>query len=296
MLILDTMPAPIGGTLRGRVEVDHPLTSASGVMIRLVALQRQRSGKSTVDTIVAHEESELLPGMLRRTADGTVIPIEIAVPSDAPATDATDGERSVYWRLTVDADLPGIDYSASFDVPVFKTEFSDFRPHGVQAHVTAPADPKSFIERQTPEGRELYFPRFRAPAQAFMSLLFTTIWLGAIAFMVVTDVPMAIPIIFGLIAIPLVFSTLDHFFETRSILLGAHAVTVSRRLLSKKEKVIAYADIESAKAVVRAAANSGRPLYRVDIHTKAGKRIKAAKNIRSKREAEWVASRIKGRS
>ena len=294
-LILDTMPAPIGGTLRGRVEVEHSLTSATEVMIRLIALERQRSGKSTVDTIVAHEERELAPGMLQRTASGTVIPIEIAVPLDAPATDATEEERKVYWRLTVDADLPGIDYSASFDDPVFKTEFSDFRPHGVKVPVAAPVDPKSFIERQTPEGRELYFPRFREPAQAFMSLLFTTIWLGAIAFMVVIEVPMAIPIIFGLIAIPIVFSTLDHFFETRSILLGAHAVTVSRRLLSKKEKVIAYTDIESAKAVVRAAANSARPSYRIDIHTKAGKRIKAAKNIRSKREAEWVASRIKGR-
>ncbi len=129
-----------------------------------------------------------------------------------------------------------------------------------------------------------------------MSLLFTAVWLGAIAFMVTIGVPIAIPIVFGLIAIPLVFSTLELFFESRTILLGPHDVTVCRRLLSKTETVIAYDDIASAKAVTGAATNGARSYYRVEIETTAGKRIKAAKNVHSKREAEWVASRIKARS
>ena len=296
-LILDTMPVPIGGTLRGTVEVPQALTSVSAVMIRLVGLSRRTSGSETADSIVCHEERELDPSMLRQTASGTVIPIEIAVPADAPATDTTGENDNVFWRLSVDAEVPGIDYTATFDVPVFKTAFSDFRPHGAPAApITAPVEPKSFIERQTPEGRELYFPRFRAPSPAFVSLLFTSVWIGAIVFMVAIRVPIAIPIICGLIAIPLIFSTLDLFFETRTILLGPRDVTVTRRMLSKTEKVIPYADIESAKSVLIGTGQGARPYYRVDIRTTAGKRIKAAKNIHSKREADWVASRIKGRS
>jgi hypothetical protein len=296
-LILDTMPVPIGGTLRGTVEVPHTLTSVTGVMIRLVGLSRRSSGSETADSIVCHEERELDPGLLRQSASGTIIPIEIAVPADAPATETTGENENVFWRLSVDAEVPGIDYTATFDVPVFKTAFSDFRPHGSPAPpITAPVEPKSFVQRQTPEGRELYFPRFRAPSPAFVSLLFTLVWLGAIAFMVVIRVPIAIPIICGLIAILLIFSTLDLFFESRTILLGPRDVTVTRRMLSKTEKVIAYADIESAKAVLIGTGQGARPYYRVDIRTKAGKRIKAAKNIHSKREADWVASRIKARS
>ncbi len=291
-LILDTMPAPIGGTLRGSVEVPHELTSVSAVMIRLTALSRRKSGGTTESSIACHEERELDPGLLRHTADGTIIPIEIPVPADAPATDMTGEQQNVFWRLSVEAEVPGIDYSATFDVPVFKTAFSDFRPHGAPAAMTAPVEPKSYAEHQTPEGRELHFARFRAPSRAFLSLLFTAIWLGAIAFMVAIGVPVLIPIVFGLIAIPLVLSTLELFFESSTILLGPHHVTVRRRLLSKTETVIPYSDIESAKAVTGAASNGARPYYRVDIETTAGKRIKAAKNIHSKREADWVASRI----
>src|SRR5690349_18317607 len=111
-LILDTTPVPIGGTLRGSVEVPHPLTSASAVMIRLMALARVRSGSDSHDTMVCHEERELDPALLRRTADGVVIPIEIAVPSDAPPSESAENETQVFWRLTVDAELPGIDYAS----------------------------------------------------------------------------------------------------------------------------------------------------------------------------------------
>jgi hypothetical protein len=103
------------------------------------------------------------------------------------------------------------------------------------------------------------------------------------------------PIVFGLIAIPLILSTLELFFESRTILLGPHHVTVRRRLLSKSEKVIPYSDIESARAQSGIPGNGARPYYHVDIETNAGKTIKAAKNIHSKREAEWVALRIKPR-
>jgi hypothetical protein len=105
------------------------------------------------------------PSLIRRTADGAVIPIEIAVPSDAPPS----AEGELFWRLTVDADVPGIDYHAAFDVPVARTAFSDFRPHGVSASIGGPRNPTSFVERDTADGRELYFPRFRAPRRAFLS-------------------------------------------------------------------------------------------------------------------------------
>lgn len=286
-LLLDATPVPIGGTLRGTVEVPHPLTSVSGVMIRLLALERVRRGKTTTDTLVCHEERELSPSMVRRGANGAIIPIEIPVPPDAPPSSDT-----IFWRLNVDADVPGIDYFATFDVPVQHSTFTDFRPHGAPAPINPPLQPKCFVERQTPEGRELYFRRFNAPQRAFSTLMFLLVWLGAIGFMTFVGMPSVVPILFGLIAIPIFLSTLDLFFETRTIVLGHHDVTVRRRLLMSSEKVIPYADIESSSAVITADASGARPYYRVDIYTKQG-RVKAAKNIRSKREAEWVASRIR---
>lgn len=294
-LVLDTIPVPIGGTLRGTVEVPHPLTSVSAIAIRLIAMERRRGRKSTQDTIVCHEERELEPSLLRRNADGVVIPIEIAVPHDAPPSDTANSAHQVFWRLNVDAEVPGIDYHAAFDVPVARTAFSDFRPHGIApAPISAPQNPRTYVERQLPEGRELYFPRFRAPGAAFFSLLFTVMWFGVIGFMAyLAIVPKFIPIFFGLFGFLFLASTLELFFESRTLILGAHEVTVRRRMLSTTEKKIAIADIESARTVLMSASGGARPYYRVDIWTKQGKRIKAVKNIRSKREAEWVAARIK---
>jgi hypothetical protein len=112
-------------------------------MIRLIALSRERRGSSTHDSIVCHEERELEPSLIRRTADGVVIPIEIAVPADAPPSESGDGGTQVFWRLNVDAEVPGVDYSASFDVPVAHTAFTDFRPHGPVTASAPPSNPRS---------------------------------------------------------------------------------------------------------------------------------------------------------
>ena len=293
-LVLDIAPVPLGGTLRGTVEVPHPLTAASAVSIRLMAMERRRRGKSTRDTIVCHEERELEPSLLRRSADGVVIPIEIAVPHDAPPSETINASRQVFWRLNVDADVPGIDYHAAFDVPVARTAFADFRQHGIApSPIAAPQNPRSYIERQLPDGRELYFPPFRTPAAAFFSLLFTMMWLGAAGFMAYVGMPRFIAILLSIFGILFLASTLELFFESRTLLLGSHEIRVRRRMLSTTEKVIPIADIESARAVLMATSGGARPYYRIDIETKQGKRIKAVKNIRSKREAEWVAARIR---
>ncbi|MFL6245753.1 MAG: hypothetical protein ACJ74H_06990 [Thermoanaerobaculia bacterium] len=127
-LVLDTMPAPIGGRLRGHVEVAHPLTAVTRVIIRLTALSRRRSGRDTDDTIVCDEKRELQLAQLRRTDDGTIIPVEINIPESAPPSQTSDAEVQIYWRLTVDAEVPGVDYSATFDVPVARDAFAIHSP------------------------------------------------------------------------------------------------------------------------------------------------------------------------
>lgn len=122
-LLLDAVPVPVGGVLRGTVEVPHSLSRVSGVKIRLVALAKRRHGGSTSDSIACHEEREIHPSMLRLTGEGVAIPIEIAVPDDAPATDTSDSALQVFWRLDVHAAVPGVDYHAAFDIPVFRSRF-----------------------------------------------------------------------------------------------------------------------------------------------------------------------------
>lgn len=291
-LILDTVPAPIGGVLRGNVEVPHAFSNVSAILVRLIAMSRERNGKSTVDRIITQEERELEPSVIRQRPDGVVIPIEIAVPADGEPTNG-EGGRQIYWRLSVDAEVPGIDYSATFDVPVFRTAFSsDFRPHAATAPAGPPREPRYYVERDGPHGHEFYFRAFRSPSLAFGSLGFSIVWIAAIVFMRFIDIPRIIPILCGLIAIPLVLSMLRLFFESRTIVLAPDRIVICRRMLWPSEKSIVHADVAGVSAVPASANSSARPYYHVDVRTTAGKRIRAATNIRSKREAEWVATRI----
>ena len=65
-----------------------------------------------------------MPGSLWE-AGGISIPVAIPIPADARKTDERDAADRVIWRLVLAADEPGIDYSATFEVPVFRTAESE---------------------------------------------------------------------------------------------------------------------------------------------------------------------------
>jgi hypothetical protein len=47
--------------------------------------------------------------------------VEFQIPSDCEPSDERNPNDRTLWRLTASAKVPGIDYSATFEVPVFKT-------------------------------------------------------------------------------------------------------------------------------------------------------------------------------
>jgi hypothetical protein len=142
VLVLDHVPVPPGGTLRGHVEVSYePLAEARSIIVRLTAVNRVRSGKSAIESIVFQEESEIARGSVSRMPNGVSIPIAFDVPHDV-AESRTEGNSQLHWRLTVDAEVPGVDYGASFDVPVFGTP-SPAEVHRESFPATANADRSS---------------------------------------------------------------------------------------------------------------------------------------------------------
>lgn len=293
-LVLADVPVPLGGALRGHVEVPYaPLADAETIVARLSAIRRRSSGKSSSETVEWQDEHEIPRGSLARTPYGVTIPIHIAIPHDAPATDSWAMTRT-YWRLVVDAEVPGIDYSATFEVPVARTVVpNDLRARTAHVPPPEPREPSGYTSRQTAHGREIVFPPFRARAHALAMLCFTLIWCAAVGVLVVVDAPLFFPFLFALFAIVLIAMTLELFFASTRIVLGGEQVTIHRKLFTTKETRLARKEIASARA--RIGSQSGnRPYYDIEVQTSAGKKIKAAKYIRSKREAEWVASQIRG--
>ena len=297
--VLDTLPAPIGGALRGRMEVPYAaLASASSIVVRITSTVRVRGGKSTTESILWQDEVEIAPGSIAHTSDGVVIPIDIAIPADAEPTDTSDSANTRQWRLTVDTELPGIDYSATFPIPVFRTAASDLgAPRTLQTPAAPPRVMSCRVE-QTPQGLRLHFPPFRAKSIAIARLLFGLLLAGAVVVMARAGAPLVFQIVAGLFALLLLWASLDPLFGSRMLLITPGEITIRKRILAwESETRIARDDIDAVELRIETQQMAGQlqPLYEVKLVVANRRRVSAAISIRSKREAEWVAAQLRRR-
>ena len=135
MLELATLPAPVGHALEGTVRTPTGLRPPEGFRVVLSCIRRVTSGsgrnRSTTETVLWQEERRV-PRDGRRRAGGVRHP----APTPCRATRAGASDR-VLWRLEVIGEVPGVDYAAAFEVPVFRTAASDRRARRAEVAVAA---------------------------------------------------------------------------------------------------------------------------------------------------------------
>lgn len=293
-LIADSLPVPVGGSLRGNVLVhkaNDVLLNARSITARLTCYSRTRRGRSSSESIICRNECSISDSALQRTARGLAIPVVLDVPPEGQTTDTSNPYNQIYWKLNVDADVPGVDYNATFEVPVFGVAEA-------QERSVAPASAPSaltVIERQTPEGTEIVFPPFRARSAAFGLLGFSAIWIGAIVFMIKLHAPLPFAIFFGLFELFFLWIVLDLFFGSSIVRIAPDAIHVHRSLLFlRSDRDIPRADIADVrtKIGVQTSGGTGQPYYEVDIALKNGGSVTAGKYLTNKREAEWIAQQM----
>jgi hypothetical protein len=207
----------------------------------------------------------------------------------------------VLWRLRVTGEVPGIDYSAAFEVPVFRTAESDAPTTDadraaaaasiVAADYRQPAGSRIQVST-TRRGTEIYFPPARNPGFAIGITVFTAIWMGAIALMLVLHAPVLFPIVFGLFALLLVYLLLGACLGVTRVIAGDGQVTIATGWLTpQRERTVGAGDIKGV--TTRITSQQGdTAFYDITIETTAGTRVAAGRSIRDKREAEWLAATI----
>jgi hypothetical protein len=298
-LELATLPAPVGRALEGVVRTPQELLPADGFQVTLSCIRRETRGsgksRSTSETTVWEEER-------RVPASGVGVPIAFPIPPDALPSDAARGSDRVLWRLTVSAAVPGVDYAASFEVPVFRTAAST-EPR-TQAELAAastfavPADyrqpPGSRIEvNTTRRGTEIYYPRARNPGMAAGITVFAALWGGAIWLTLALHAPIIFPIVFGGFGVLLAVAVVDAWLSVTRVTVGDGRVVVATGLLRPGRERLLRA-VEVADVTTRIGTQAGgTPYYDVVLVTTAGKRVAAGQGIRDKREAEWLAATIR---
>jgi hypothetical protein len=126
-----------GRLFRGEVELHRDAMPANGYRLRIANIRAVTTGmgktQSTTETVQWDEETVVDASAAMRSSAGTRIPFELATPPDSQPTDESDVYDRCFWRLSVTAELPGVDYAAQFDLPVFQTgqpvDGHEFAPH-----------------------------------------------------------------------------------------------------------------------------------------------------------------------
>ncbi|MCA9239184.1 MAG: hypothetical protein KDA37_03250, partial [Planctomycetales bacterium] len=137
-LELAETPGVVGGRLTGVVRIPARVAPAEGFQATLACQRTSRDseGDATLVKNLWEGERRIVETLRGDSRGRTAVPIAFTIPSTAPPTDAT-ADLPVRWRLRVTAKLPGPDYRAEFDAPVFLTEDSQ---DGVVADETPLSD------------------------------------------------------------------------------------------------------------------------------------------------------------
>ena len=298
-LELATLPAPVGHALEGLVRTPRELRPPDGFQVTLRCIRRVTRGsgrnRSTSETTLWQEER-------RVPATGVGVPIAFPIPADAVPSDPGRGGDRVLWRLDVAADVPGVDYASSFEVPVFRTAASDQpRTPAETAAADAFALPADYRQPATSRiqvsttrrGTEIYYPRARNPGMAGGLTAFTALWVGATWLAAALDAPLVFPLVFGAFGLLLAAFVLDAWLTVTRVTVGDGRVAVASGWLApSREKVVTAGEMSDVTTRIGAQAG-GTVYYDVMVMTTAGKRVAAGRGIRDKREAEWLAATIK---
>lgn len=327
-----SLPFAPGKHLIGQIHLQLSSSLPHGIDLRLACFRTIITGsgkEQTTNKIVLWEDQKNVPqGAISVGPLGAAIPVDFGIPQDAYETNHDQSRDQVAWLLFAKADVPGVNYSDSFEVPVFRsgaavqtfspeTNFasdfasSSFASSGSFAssasaaatapafqsdatEVAAPAHPKVVVST-TPDGsREFYFPAFRNRSQALVLLLFTAVWTGIVYFLAHSRAPWFFAFVFGFFDLILIYAVFQSLFGSTQIVVGNGMLSSVRRTFGVGNKrEFAFGDIQSVLAGMGLQGSSGtNGSYRIRLQTKSGAGFSLVENIADRQEARWVVGQI----
>ena len=314
----DSLPFSPGARLSGRIRLQLDANAQHGVDLRLSCVRRTTTGsgnnRSTTQRILWQTDQNVPAGAISIDATGRAIPVDFSLPADAYVTDHDNPSDQVLWLLHAQADVPGIDYTDDFEVPVFRTSSSAnsaaadssdgfssaFGSSGTSSSdpeagaIPAPQNPRVIITPQA-RGTEFYFPPFRNPGRVLFLFAFTSIWTSVVYFLFRSNAPWFFAVVFGLADVFLLYALLHLSLGSMRIRVGNGELTRTSRILgigsTQRFPLSEIAAIVPATGGQQSTSN-GSAVYSIRLRTRDGKRVTLADEIASRQEARWIVAQL----
>ncbi len=306
VLAMASVPGVIGGALRGVVQTNVNLRPEEGFHLTLSCINRRTSGsgksRTTHEHVLWQDARVMKREILEQDPTQSHIPVLFAIPYDARASDDEDSNNQIIWRLEATAKVPGADYTAQFEVPVFKTAESspDFvLDESALTPYQAPGTSRPGLEmsgvRVTPlasGGKRFVLPMARHKSAALGVTLFLAIWTGAIVFMLKAGAPILFPIVFSLFEVLTLYLALDLWFYKSRIEVNFQVLTLAGSILGIGSTHTLYYEQIQDISVTRGMQVGNKLYYGVKVKMNNGKSHTAAKRLDNRQQAEQLAKEI----
>jgi hypothetical protein len=313
-LELQSLPFTPGGRMRGAIHLRWNTSAEHGIKFRLSCMRKITSGngnnRSTSQVALWEKEQTVPASTVLPSPFDTVIPVEFAIPSDAYESNHESSNDQILWLLHVEADVPGIDYADSFEVPVFHTassragtdrprfaseeSFSNTAPafQSDDSDVAAPAHTKIVIST-TPEGHtEFYWPAFRHPSATLFLLAFTIAWTGIVYVLWHSKAPFFFAIFFGFFDLLLIYGVLSSLFGTARVVIGNGKLAWRRSILPARLQEVAFGEIDRILPVTPPQQNAIKNTsYSIRLWTKGKKKVLLADSM-GRDESRWIVAQM----
>lgn len=298
-----SVPGVIGSTLEGVLHLPAGVPSHTDLHLSLDCVERTTSGsgknRSTSERLLLQDVQRVR--LERRDPAGARVPVRFGIPADAQSTHDGPG-RSILWRVQARASIPGLDYDAQFEAPVYHAVAPEVR-FQIDPAPTSGAPSEADLWRQLAAaglhvqplasgGLRLDASMARYPGVAVALTVFLAMWLGIAVVLFRVDAPLIFPVLFGAFGALLLYFVLDLWFGSSRVEASFQLLTVTHRMLGiQRTRSFYYQDIK-AIAPERGMQAGQRLYYDVLLETTGSSKYKIFKSIDNLDMARRIAGAI----
>ncbi|NVK21150.1 MAG: DUF3592 domain-containing protein [Kangiellaceae bacterium] len=308
-LQLQQLPFAIGAHNKGYIEVSQALPSETPVLLTLTCKRQKQTGsgknKSTRTTIIWQGDQRVFAQLYGHQE--TRLNFDFKIPKDLPEYDDSNSRDKLLWELTANADLKGVDFKVSFDVPAFvvahrlgleKDDYDLFTDDKPAAFMEASQPTMSsggdwqhlgLVHQVTNQGNQYFFPALRHKGMSIETFIFGSFFAGSGWLAHVLGAPLLFPIMFLGIGVLIAYWGLRMMtYRSQVTVSGGSLIYQSGHLGLGQTKEIPKEQIQAIQINSNMSQGDKR-YYHIDVLLRDGSKVTIAKQLLVKADVEaWV--------
>lgn len=294
-LELETFPGFLGGTLTGRIRASLALHELPRIPVTLRCVHQAAGEGSPREEVRWEDQRDVV--RTHRDGSSTVIRFAFRLPADAPPSTPLPAAEQVVWRLEASAEIPGVDYRAAFEVPVFAPPPGTVLPAddlpiavGFDDYTQPPSS--RILVTTTQRGTEIWLPPARHLVPALVVTVSAVFFGGLGVVLLWTDAPQALAWLLAIVGGLIGVAAAHLWFGTSRILATTAGLEITQGLLGLgRTRSIPAGEV--AEVTTRTGMQANARYYAdLALRLQDGRTVVLGRAIREKREAEWLADRL----